>query len=83
MEIALSPEEIEEKLSTRPLWKLRNGKLCRYFQAKNFQEAMTFLTTIGHIADTHHHHPDIHLTNYKYIEVLDLILQFLPYSLVP
>jgi pterin-4a-carbinolamine dehydratase len=69
MEAILSEKEIEDKLAFRPLWKLRNGKLYRNFQAKNFHEAMAFLTTIGNISDTHHHHPDIHLTNYKYIEV--------------
>jgi 4a-hydroxytetrahydrobiopterin dehydratase len=69
MQEVLSENEIEEKLAVRPLWKLRNGKLYRNFQAKNFHEAMNFLTTIGNISDTYHHHPDIHLTNYKYIEV--------------
>ena len=65
----LSSSEIEERLASRPLWKLRSGKLYRHFQAKNFHEAMNYLISVGKISDEFHHHPDIHLTEYKTIEV--------------
>mmetsp|Transcript_24956 Transcript_24956/g.36809 ORF Transcript_24956/g.36809 Transcript_24956/m.36809 type:complete len:316 (-) Transcript_24956:231-1178(-) len=67
----LSREEIVSRLSTRPLWKLTpDGKLRRTFEAKNFHAALNFIVTIGNIADHHHHHPDLHLTGYKNVEVV-------------
>jgi 4a-hydroxytetrahydrobiopterin dehydratase len=69
MDEPLSETTITEMLNQRPFWKLKNGKLYRHFQTKNFHQGMMFLTRVGEFADEHHHHPDIHLTNYKYIEI--------------
>jgi 4a-hydroxytetrahydrobiopterin dehydratase len=69
MDEILNETTIAEMLSQRPLWKLRNGKLYRHFETKNFHQGMLFLAKVGEFADQNHHHPDIHLTNYKYIEI--------------
>jgi 4a-hydroxytetrahydrobiopterin dehydratase len=65
----LSFDEIERHLKSHPLWFLNDGKLHRTFEAKTFEEALKFVTAIGHIADHHQHHPDIHLTGYKHVDI--------------
>lgn len=65
----LSLEEIERCLVSRPLWKLHNTKLYRKFQAKSFHEAMEFMKRVGEISDEYHHHPNLHLTDYKTVEI--------------
>ena len=67
----LSADQIEQDLSTMPLWsKNENGKLIRKYTAKNFQCAMDSLNEIGKIAERENHHPDLHLTSYRDVEII-------------
>lgn len=67
----LDDDQIEEKLETFPLWKLSYGdKLCRKFTAKNFQSALDAINDIGAIAEREGHHPDLHLTSYRDVEIV-------------
>lgn len=43
-------------------WKIKNGKLCREFKFKDFNETLKFVNKIGKIAERHGHHPDIYFT---------------------
>lgn len=45
------------------------GNYIVNFKQKNFHEAMRFLTIIGQLSDDFHHHPDVHLTEYKTVEI--------------
>ena len=67
----LSTEQIEEDISMMPLWRLNeDGKLTRRYTAKNFQCAMDSLNEIGKIAERENHHPDLHLTSYRDVEII-------------
>ena len=66
----LSEREVFERLRDRPLWRLIEGRLHRSFQAKNFSAAMSFIVAVGTISDHSHHHPDIHLTNYRNVDIV-------------
>ena len=46
----------------------------RQFIAKNFQCAMDFLNLAGQVAESVGHHPDMHLTSYRHVEVRKLSL---------
>jgi len=67
----LSTDQIEKDTSTMPLWSLNiDGKLTRKYTAKNFQCAMDSLNEIGKIAERENHHPDLHLTSYRDVEII-------------
>ena len=45
------------------------GHLSRKFTAKNFQAALDFVVAAGAVAERVGHHPDLHITSYKNVEV--------------
>lgn len=45
------------------------GRICRSFVAKNFLAAMEFLNRVATVAEEQGHHPDIHLTKYRNVEI--------------
>jgi len=62
-------------LSSLKLWEATIGedrieKISRKFQAKNFQFAMDALNDIGKLAERENHHPDLHLTSYREVEIV-------------
>lgn len=70
----LSKEEIQKKLDeSLPLWSLQENSshpyLSRSFTAKHFQAALDAINAIGVIAEKESHHPDLHLTSYRNVEI--------------
>lgn len=55
-----------------PAWKLNAAKteLRRSLTAKNFVAAVDFITALKDVAEEEGHHPDVHLTNYRDVEVV-------------
>jgi len=56
------------------LWTLNESSdnvlsLSRKFTAKNFQAAIDSINAVGIIAELEQHHPDLHLTNYREVEI--------------
>lgn len=73
---ALSPDECAARsaaLAPAGMWALANdgSQLTRRFVAKNFAEAMGFLNAAAAVAERPDvsHHPDLHLTTYRDVEV--------------
>ncbi|VEU40444.1 unnamed protein product [Pseudo-nitzschia multistriata] len=75
----LSAEEAQVELSSLPhpssLWSLKESQegilsLSRKFTARNFKVALDAINEIGAIAEKENHHPDLHLTNYRDVEVV-------------
>ena len=68
----LSPQQVESELANMKLWKLSddNTKISRTYTARNFQAAMDSLNDIGKIAERENHHPDMHLTGYRNVEIV-------------
>jgi len=74
----LSIDEAKKELAalgqTSSIWTLnesRNGvlSLSRKFTARNFQAAIDAINDIGVVAENENHHPDLHLTNYRDVEI--------------
>lgn len=67
----LSKDEIISELENLKLWQLKdNGHLSFKFVARNFQSALDSINAIGAIAEREGHHPDIHLTSYRNVEIV-------------
>jgi 4a-hydroxytetrahydrobiopterin dehydratase len=56
---ALTPSEINQRLSTLPDWHLDKGALVRGFSFGDFREAMSFVNSVAAVAERAGHHPDI------------------------
>lgn len=48
---------------------LDSKSIARKYSFKNFKEALSFVNKVGVIAESEGHHPDIHLTDYKHVEI--------------
>jgi len=68
----LSAQQVESELESMKLWKLSDDKtkITRTYTARNFQAAMESLNDIGKIAERENHHPDMHLTGYRNVEIV-------------
>lgn len=70
--------ELQMKVEKHPLWELVDKEthdkiihtLSRKFVTKNFQCALDFIASCGIVAETFGHHPDLHLSNYRNVEVV-------------
>jgi len=56
---ALTPEEIQNRLTSLPNWQIESGELTRTFAFKDFVAALAFVNRIGEAAEAAGHHPDI------------------------
>lgn len=43
--------------------------ITKKFTCKDFKAALAFVDQVGKIAESEGHHPDIHLTNYKFVTI--------------
>ncbi len=71
----LSIKQAEEEIDKIPLWKIdvgfdRVNKISRSFTAKNFQSALDAINAVGVVAEREGHHPDLHLTSYREVEIV-------------
>ena len=55
----LGPREVRDFLDRLPGWTLRDEKIRRRFEFRDFAEAMAFVNRVAGIAETEGHHPDI------------------------
>eukprot|EP00192_Tetraselmis_astigmatica_P017374 CAMPEP_0117651062 /NCGR_PEP_ID=MMETSP0804-20121206/1890_1 /TAXON_ID=1074897 /ORGANISM="Tetraselmis astigmatica, Strain CCMP880" /LENGTH=137 /DNA_ID=CAMNT_0005457011 /DNA_START=585 /DNA_END=998 /DNA_ORIENTATION=+ len=67
----LSDADIDEKVKALPLWILSSDRkmLSRMFVAKSFVAALKFFNDVGEVAEQEGHHPDLHLTGYRNVQV--------------
>lgn len=65
---------LRSNVASIPLWDLVQDsgvfKLSRSFVAKDFVAALTFITRVGEVAEMRGHHPDLHLTGYRNVQVI-------------
>ena len=73
----LSVDKVQEELTSLPLWSLSSDdstnhamKISRTFTAKNFQCALDAMNDVGKIAEREGHHPDLHITSYRNVEIV-------------
>jgi len=72
----MDPEDVElefRSLAPSSLWKLEDGGNClsRTFICRNWKAAIDTIQAVSDIAERKdmQHHPDIHLTNYRSLEI--------------
>jgi 4a-hydroxytetrahydrobiopterin dehydratase len=69
METALSKEETNRLLEKLNNWTIREGRLSKEFEFKNFKEAIKFINEIAELSENENHHPEILLTNIKNVRL--------------
>ncbi|MDE2031075.1 MAG: 4a-hydroxytetrahydrobiopterin dehydratase [Patescibacteria group bacterium] len=69
--IPFNKEEAEILLKQIPGWVISNDakSISKHYEFKNFDQALEFVNKVGDIAKTEGHHPDIHLVDYKYVNI--------------
>lgn len=67
----LSDAELSRYLPALPAWTVDagGGALRRSFVARDFAAALDFFAAAGALAEAEGHHPDLHLTRYRHVEV--------------
>ena len=68
---ACTVEHAKDQLSAFPKWSLSDdGKMIsRKLTFKNFVQALKTLNVAAEIAEEDQHHPDLHLTGYRHLEI--------------
>ncbi len=69
---AVPREQAEKQLASLPGWSIRDdGKsIAKKWNRKNFVKSLAFCNRIGEIAEAEQHHPDLHITGYRHVEVV-------------
>jgi len=57
----LDPNEISQRMTSLPDWKVENDRLARAFSFPDFKSALDFVNRAGAVAEEMGHHPDIQL----------------------
>ncbi|GLC42308.1 hypothetical protein PLESTB_000661200 [Pleodorina starrii] len=67
----VEPAELEEYMRALPAWHLNADKtmITRTFTAKNFMAAIRFFNKLAEVAEAEGHHPDLHLRNFREVEI--------------
>jgi 4a-hydroxytetrahydrobiopterin dehydratase len=70
----LDPDSVAQLLADElsPDWALVNdgGAISRTFTCRNFQAALAWVVAAGEIAEAQGHHPDLHITSYRQVQVV-------------
>lgn len=68
----LGLSETKQYLKEVPLWRLAKDRksIFREFVMKNFVSAVEFIERIAKVAEEEGHHPDLHLTSYKKLNIV-------------
>jgi 4a-hydroxytetrahydrobiopterin dehydratase len=64
----LEPPRILELLREVPGWNVKDDKLCRTFEFKDFMTAIQFLNRVAELAEKEGHHPDFCLHDYNRVD---------------
>lgn len=77
----LTDEEIRLNLSKAQSWKVEEGKLHKLFKFKNFNQAISFMVSVGMECEKMNHHPewsnvygnvDVKLTTHRVAGITEL-----------
>jgi len=71
-EKAMSMKDAQKQVQERPLWTLNDigSSISRSFVAHDFAAAMDFLQRVGEVAEARGHHPDLHLTDWRSVQLV-------------
>lgn len=70
--LPLNLTEASILLKQIPAWEVSADakSISRSYVFKNFVEAIAFVNEVGGLAESEGHHPDLHLTNYKHLQIV-------------
>ncbi len=66
----LSPSEASSLAKQVPQWNIVGQTIQREWLMPDFVSMMGFVEAIGSLAENEGHHPDIHMTNYRMLQVV-------------
>jgi 4a-hydroxytetrahydrobiopterin dehydratase len=66
----LLKREIEAMKKEVPGWEVREERLYRSFELRDFLQAMAFINQMAELAEEEGHHPDFRLHDYRKVEVV-------------
>jgi 4a-hydroxytetrahydrobiopterin dehydratase len=64
--LAISEEEIKEKLQDFPGWRLEGNKIVKEFKLNSFVAVLNLINSLAPFFEKNDHHPDMHIS-YKNI----------------
>ena len=65
----ITPEDAYRALSAYPAWVVELGRIRRDFRFADFQEALAFVNRVGAFAERLHHHPNIRIHEWCFVEL--------------
>jgi 4a-hydroxytetrahydrobiopterin dehydratase len=65
----ISPEEAYRALAAHPAWIVELGRIRRDYRFANFVEALAFVNRVGELAERVHHHPNVRIHEWCYVEL--------------
>jgi 4a-hydroxytetrahydrobiopterin dehydratase len=68
----LTPSQALDQLKILDGWQIdaASKSISKRWNKKNFVKALAFCQRIGDLAEAEQHHPDLHLTGYRHLEVV-------------
>ncbi|KAG2452144.1 hypothetical protein HYH02_003176 [Chlamydomonas schloesseri] len=68
----VEPADLAKHMPSLPAWRLTadGTAIRRTFVAKNFMAAIAFFNKVAEVAEAQGHHPDLHLRNFREVEVV-------------
>ena len=66
-----SPEEVQRQLEEVREWLPNEDftRISKQWRFRNFKEAIAFVNKVSDLAEEEGHHPDVHVTQYRYVMV--------------
>lgn len=65
----LEPSRATALMAQVPQWRLEGNSIRRTWRAADFLTAMQFLNQVAEVAEAEGHHPDLHLTGYRNVQI--------------
>ena len=65
----ITPEDAYRALAGHPAWVVELGRMRRDYRFADFQEALAFVNRVGALAERVHHHPNIRIHEWCYVEL--------------
>lgn len=65
----LSDDQTQVLMRQVPGWSVRDGKLTRDVQVKDFRAALRLVNAIGEVAEEENHHPDLLIHQWNHLQI--------------
>jgi 4a-hydroxytetrahydrobiopterin dehydratase len=65
----ITPEDAYRSLAAHPAWIVELGRIRRDYRFANFIEALAFVNRVGELAERVHHHPNIRIHEWCFVEL--------------